>query len=798
MKTNTYLYRLGLTAVLAIVTLLSAKAQQSDQDALYIYRNDGKFNGFFYADIQQIAFSRKDTLGIEHDDYVVQEITALDSVFRIPISAIDSVAFVTPETKYKENVVTLSSDLWDYVVESDAQTTFTLSSSIPISMVPKVGDKLALTEARPHLPHGFYGQVASLASVPKGYQVTCERVALTELFDQYVVKIAATSDDGGSSNQARRRSGYESNAIDIDLPGYEQHLALSNIGYDLSENFSFSGDGQIDYTYQPKLSLRAFLSVSWWDGINFDILTRVETETNYEANIKGTVAGQFDISMPPVLIPLGTSPILLEMKAGMGFGASGTLEYYEQWHNKSSGYAAVQYNSIAEGNSMATVSFRNLTNTHNQTLAGTVTMSAGPFVEFNLLLGSESIGEIGTRFESGLRLEASADITMEDLETQMEFQKTLLYDKLNRDGSIKMGPYGSGKVSASSMGWKTEVQMFDKYKDSHMVWDFEGGLVPKFNAVGVKYDKKKGTTTASASLARSILVGGPVGFIVYDKDGKEVDKQWYWRTYTSPQEWNKFDIEFSGLKAEEKYTIYPTFKLFGKELLASPAAQFTTTDDEELQGLVFKQFKKQTVTHEPDAEYVPITTIADGEPYEFMSVPLTVPVTDLTNLFQSNNNFEVDDQGRFSINSADGLTLSGQFADYTTGTRPQTATGTYTISTNYTDNVKTAEQVATMYQNGVANNIIALMNPMLNGTIHHELSGEFNLAWSNDEGAYVLSLSKKGTYQLDCTCYNGVSNIDIDNSMGAHPNASVTSTKQVHLSGSADVDLQIVYDLNIP
>lgn len=155
MKTNTYLYRLGLTAVLAIVTLLSTKAQQSDQDALYIYRNDGKFNGFFYADIQQIAFSRVDTLGVEHDDYVVQEITALDSVFRIPISAIDSVAFVTPETKYKENVVTLSSDLWDYVVESDAQTTFTLSSSIPTSMVPKVGDKLALTEARPHLPHGF-------------------------------------------------------------------------------------------------------------------------------------------------------------------------------------------------------------------------------------------------------------------------------------------------------------------------------------------------------------------------------------------------------------------------------------------------------------------------------------------------------------------------------------------------------------------------------------------------------------------------------------------------------------------
>jgi hypothetical protein len=75
---------------------IQSAAAQEVQDALYIFRNDGGFNAFFFRDIDHFEYSKVDTLGVEHDDYVTQEIHALDSVFRIPISAIDSVAFVTP------------------------------------------------------------------------------------------------------------------------------------------------------------------------------------------------------------------------------------------------------------------------------------------------------------------------------------------------------------------------------------------------------------------------------------------------------------------------------------------------------------------------------------------------------------------------------------------------------------------------------------------------------------------------------------------------------------------------------
>ena len=69
---------------LLVVGSLQVRAQAT-QDALYIFRNDGQFNAFFWGDIERFEYSKIDTLGVEHEDYVVQEIYALDTLFRIPV-----------------------------------------------------------------------------------------------------------------------------------------------------------------------------------------------------------------------------------------------------------------------------------------------------------------------------------------------------------------------------------------------------------------------------------------------------------------------------------------------------------------------------------------------------------------------------------------------------------------------------------------------------------------------------------------------------------------------------------------
>ena len=85
-------------ASLAIVLLAALPMQaQTENQAFYIYQNDGHFDGFFYDEIEKMSFSFLDTLGVEHDEIVSQEIFTADSVYRIMLSAIDSIGFVQPE-----------------------------------------------------------------------------------------------------------------------------------------------------------------------------------------------------------------------------------------------------------------------------------------------------------------------------------------------------------------------------------------------------------------------------------------------------------------------------------------------------------------------------------------------------------------------------------------------------------------------------------------------------------------------------------------------------------------------------
>ena len=186
MKTrHTLLYM--LTLLLSTFAVQEVSAQQV-QDALYIVRNDGKFNAFFYADIRHIEYSQTDTLGQEHDDYVVQEIHTADSVYRIPVSAIDSVAFVTPENKVRADVTVMPPQLTEYIVASDSARWFRLSTSAPVAVIPKVGDKLLVEDSVAYLPYGFAGKVTDVDKTADGTTVTTEYVGLLDIYDRYVAK----------------------------------------------------------------------------------------------------------------------------------------------------------------------------------------------------------------------------------------------------------------------------------------------------------------------------------------------------------------------------------------------------------------------------------------------------------------------------------------------------------------------------------------------------------------------------------------------------------------------------------
>lgn len=82
--------RLIASILLLAGFLCSAKAQN---DAMFVYRNDGASNAFLKSAVDSMVCSQIDLDSLMHSDYVVQEIWTADSVYRIPLAVIDSIGF---------------------------------------------------------------------------------------------------------------------------------------------------------------------------------------------------------------------------------------------------------------------------------------------------------------------------------------------------------------------------------------------------------------------------------------------------------------------------------------------------------------------------------------------------------------------------------------------------------------------------------------------------------------------------------------------------------------------------------
>ena len=568
-----------LTALLSLFCVQTSMAQ-AVQDALYVYRNDGFFNGFFYADIDHIEYSKVDTFGVEQDQYVVQEVYTRDSLIRIPISAIDSVAFVTPETKYKSDVkFTTGNEIWNYVISSDSIRTLALDPKTPASLIPQVGDKMVTVDSYPLLPGGFYGKVLAVSDVGVAIIVNCEIPELTELFERHVVKVSAIGED---ASQTRTRRDENSTVTDFDLPGKRVDMSLTDISYKLNDNFSITGEGSLSYGFAPWAHVRAFVAVDTWTGVNVDATIRVETTTWFDLGIKGGVSGQFDIEWAKHKKWIPKTPFFIEQGGGFSSSCSGETELKIHRKNVSTMTSIIQYNENFFDNlpQMYNAGFHNLGTEEKTEVTGKVTITAGPYYSVALTLIDRKITGIGMRFDAGAKAEVEAEVKWDDLVLtspvllagDLLLNPTAQYDLLDRDGSVKIGPFVTGKVTIEAGKWSKDF----KFLELATPWSFEGGLVPHFSDVDVMFDDEIHAPVAMARLSRQTLFPSPLGFVrYYTKSGRRVgDTSWvsfnYWKE--DPKAYNlMLNPSGGGLEV----TLYPTTRLLGYELLASPSVTYT-------------------------------------------------------------------------------------------------------------------------------------------------------------------------------------------------------------------------------
>lgn len=646
MKTNT-LVKYTLAFLASILFCLPVEAQQkNDQNALYIFRNDGGFNAFFFADIERIEYSKIDTLGREQNDYVVQEIYAMDSIFRIPVSAIDSVAFVTPKNIVKADVTCPNKTMTDYIVASDSVSWFRLSASAPSSVIPKVGDKLLIEQPVNYLPHGFSGKVTKVTESSDGYQIDTEELGLLDLFDRFISK---TSVGGEESPQSRTRA---LNAIDeqflidepIELPSFSGSMSIADIegeGFKSDDDYfgmalegSFSGSFSIEPSIE---NLRTFIYADLVEGVKLYQYLKMNRKEKVSFTASGQLGANLDIpwKIPANAVKKGvldaTGKKLTrtfgnqEFEFSYGFFINGKITMSGGiTHEKDGvGLSTMSYDEPIthvpqKEDFFESSSFKYASSKFEaEGWAHNFAVSTGVYAKVGTKIGFLNRAfETEVRLEAGLRLEENIIVALNEMQTTPKLETGKLYTTLNTDEGVGLSVYGSGTLTAKlkimeGLNWIPvnlggELTLYKKNMS---------GIVPDMQSISWEVDKKapwRGTLTVP--LGRDLLFPKQVGLSVYDftdeKNPVQTVDFWKKAEYYSPNTYSQIKERMEDFEPSRTYKAWPQVKVCAYPLLADKEVEIKLGDPK-------MDIKPKAVEFDENPGYKEIEVITNVKNTEF-------------------------------------------------------------------------------------------------------------------------------------------------------------------------------------
>ena len=169
-------------------------ADNPNQYAVYIYRNDNDFNAHLNIDVESIRFSAVGTDSIWYDNALVQEVWTADTVYRTPIAAVDSITFEAPRPIMRDNIYVVNESNVGYVTYSD-DNTIRFMASTPAALLPVQGQVIVSELFEEPVADGFAGRVTSVSTVAGGeWEYVCEDVTFDDIFEQLVLVAKATND----------------------------------------------------------------------------------------------------------------------------------------------------------------------------------------------------------------------------------------------------------------------------------------------------------------------------------------------------------------------------------------------------------------------------------------------------------------------------------------------------------------------------------------------------------------------------------------------------------------------------
>ena len=255
---------------LIILMCLSFFVQTFAQEAFYIYRNDGEFNGFFYDQVVSITQSHISLDGTEFEAFVTLEVATADSLYRIPLEYIDSISFVQPEIRLNPRFHRMDLEgMSDYLADkSEDCMTLTFSPLMPDELRPTEGD--VLMDCHSDVLEEWFGGKVTATQLVDGYLVvSLEPVKqLGDVFDQLisVEQIVATGDE---TQPVRRRM--------AGMKAFNERRKVE--GSWTMDAYTFDNDFNLTLDFMQNLS--GFLNIHFGFGLNGSIAYNVTSSNFY-------------------------------------------------------------------------------------------------------------------------------------------------------------------------------------------------------------------------------------------------------------------------------------------------------------------------------------------------------------------------------------------------------------------------------------------------------------------------------------------------------------------------------------
>lgn len=527
---------------------------QQRKNAIYIYRNDGKFNAFFNEEVDSMRTSRIDLDSIEHEDFVIQEIWTSDSTYRIPLAVIDSISVAPPKNEYTNEVIKLGEEYIPYIL-SASDKIIKFSNTISSSLLPQKGMILLYEGFSKIFPNGFAGRIIRIDKIDDSIIYECDSVSLEDvyskiiLFDDYQL-IEEKTDSGSTDYRLISKRNNKEISFGITLP-------ISMSAGPFSFNAIVTAKWTVRVVLEMQIGKQFYFEVGLSDKENISGMFKCSGKVN---NFKQTGDKIFGVvaripNYPLLQLNFASSPFFqTTLEASTEMSITG----------ETCGYSAFVFE-----------------NGHSRTKSKQRTYSANTSAELSLsgniwggVVTCVGIGSIGNflscdmEIYTGPRLEGDVNLNILSGIDDASWYQALKDCKVTYGYRFEAGVAFKARLSKTHQ-WSYP---FLKFVPGINISLGEYYLLPKFS--DIKYKLNSNTVTFNTNVQRKLLFPCSVGFNLKDSDKKDIYKQYlssYWTgdLFTNQMEATVKELDYSG-----SYTIIPLAKILGYEFQAFPRANF--------------------------------------------------------------------------------------------------------------------------------------------------------------------------------------------------------------------------------